>query len=148
MNASVLDENGKSVITKMGCYGIGVSRVVAAAIEQNHDESGIIWPASLAPFQLAICPINYHKSEQVKQAADDFYQQCQQLGIDVLLDDRPLRPGAIFSDMELIGIPHRVVFSERGLKLSQCEYKGRCDEQPQDIEVDQLVNFIQDKLES
>lgn len=146
LDASVLDENGKSVITKMGCYGIGVSRVVAAAIEQNNDQSGIIWPMSLAPFQLAICPINYHKSEMVKKAADDFYQQCQQQGIDVLLDDRPLRPGSMFSDMELIGIPHRIVFSERGLKQSQCEYKGRCDEQSQDIPTAELNNFIQQKL--
>lgn len=101
---------------------------------------------SLAPFHLAICPINYHKSELVKQAADDFYQQCQQKGIEVLLDDRPLRPGAMFSDMELIGIPHRVVFSERGLKQSQCEYKGRCDDQSQDLAIDDLAEFIKQKL--
>ena len=104
-------------------------RVVAAAIEQNNDESGIIWPRSIAPFELAICPINYHKSDEVKQAADDFYAECQQAGIDVLLDDRGLRPGAMFSDMELIGIPHRVVFSDRGLKENQCEYRGRTDEE-------------------
>lgn len=147
LNVSVLDENGKPETPKMGCYGIGVSRVVAAAIEQNHDDSGIIWPMSLAPFQLVIVPINYHKSELVQQAADDFYQQCQQLGIDVLLDDRPLRPGAMFSDMELIGIPHRVVFSDRGLKASQCEYKGRTDEQSQDINLDLLEAFIKQKME-
>jgi prolyl-tRNA synthetase len=146
MNASVLDENGKSIITRMGCYGIGVSRVVAAAIEQNHDDAGIIWPAALAPFQLAICPINYNKSEKVRQAADDFYQHCVELGMDVLLDDRSLRPGAMFSDMELIGIPHRIVFSDRGLKAGQCEYKGRCDDASQDIEVDRLHEFIQQKL--
>ncbi len=148
LNATVLDENGKSAVTKMGCYGIGVSRVVAAAIEQSHDDSGIIWPMSLAPFHLAIVPINYHKSELVKQAADDFYAQCQQQGIEVLLDDRPLRPGAMFSDMELIGIPHRIVFSERGLKAQQCEYKGRCDEKSQDIDIDNLPEFIQAKLSS
>ena len=147
LNASVLDENGKSIITTMGCYGIGISRVVAAAIEQNNDASGIIWPASLAPFQVAVCPINYHKSERVQQAADDFYAQCQQQGIEVLLDDRPLRPGAMFSDIELIGIPHRVVFSERGLKAGQCEYKGRCDEQSQDIDLDKLPAFIQHQLQ-
>ena len=146
MNASVLDENGKSVITTMGCYGIGVTRVVAAAIEQNHDDAGIIWPDTLAPFSLAICPINYNKSDSVKQAADDLYQQCQQLGIDVMLDDRGLRPGAMFSDMELIGIPHRIVLSERGLKEQQCEYKGRCDEEPQDIPLDQLMDFISQKI--
>ncbi len=146
LNASVLDENGKAVITKMGCYGIGVSRVVAAAIEQNNDDAGIIWPDALAPFQLAICPINYNKSEQVKQVADAFYQQCLQHGIEVILDDRGLRPGAMFSDMELIGIPHRIVFSERGLKQGQCEYKGRCDEQSQDITADSALEFIQQKL--
>ena len=146
LNASVLDENGKSIITTMGCYGIGVSRVVAAAVEQNHDDAGIIWPAALAPYQLAICPINYHKSDAVKQAADDFYDECRQLGIDVLLDDRPLRPGAMFSDMELIGIPHRIVFSDRGLNQQQCEYKGRSDEASQDIALEQLISFIQQKL--
>ncbi len=146
MDASVLDENGKTLVTTMGCYGIGVSRVVAAAIEQNHDESGIIWPQSLAPFQLAICPINYNKSDEVKQAADDFYQQCLQQDIDVLLDDRGMRPGAMFADMELIGIPHRVVFSERGLKQQTCEYKGRCDEASTDIDLDQLSDFIQQRL--
>ena len=148
MDASVLDENGKSLVTTMGCYGIGVSRVVAAAIEQNHDPAGIIWPQSLAPFQLAICPINYHKSDQVKQAADDFYQQCLQQGIDALLDDRGMRPGPMFADMELIGIPHRVVFSERGLGQQQCEYKGRCDESSLDIDLDQLSSFIRQKLEA
>jgi prolyl-tRNA synthetase len=148
LNASVLDENGKSVITTMGCYGIGVTRVVAAAIEQNHDDAGIIWPDTLAPFMLAICPINYNKSELVKQAADDFYQQCQQKGIDVILDDRGLRPGAMFSDMELIGIPHRVVFSERGLQQQQCEYKGRCDSESQDISTDDLLDFIARKINS
>jgi prolyl-tRNA synthetase len=148
LNAAVLDENGKSVITTMGCYGIGITRVVAAAIEQNHDDSGIIWPDALAPFQLAICPINYNKSELVKQAADDFYQQCQDLGIEVMLDDRGLRPGAMFSDMELIGIPHRVVFSERGLKEQQCEYKGRCDEESQDLSTESLIDFITQKISS
>ncbi len=146
LNAAVLDENGKSVITTMGCYGIGITRVVAAAIEQNHDDSGIIWPDTLAPFQLAICPINYNKSELVKQAADDFYQQCLNLGIEVILDDRGLRPGAMFSDMELIGIPHRVVFSERGLKEQQCEYKGRCDQESQDLSTESLIDFITQKI--
>ena len=148
LNAAVLDENSKSVITTMGCYGIGITRVVAAAIEQNHDNAGIIWPDTLAPFSLAICPINYNKSELVKQAADDFYQQCLGLGIEVLLDDRGLRPGAMFSDMELIGIPHRVVFSERGLNEQLCEYKGRCDSESQDISTATLSDFIQQKLNS
>ncbi len=143
MQASVLDEQGKAIVPYMGCYGIGVTRVVAAAIEQNHDENGIIWPEPLAPYQLAICPINYHKSEQVRQAADDFYRQCQDRGIEVLLDDRALRPGVMFSDMELIGIPHRVVFSERGLKQEQFEYKGRRDESASDMPLADLGAFLE-----
>ncbi len=146
LNATVLDENGKSKIVNMGCYGIGITRVVAAAIEQNHDDSGIVWPSALAPFQLAICPINYHKSDSVKQAADRFYDSCLVKGINVILDDRPLRPGAMFSDMELIGIPHRIVFSDRGLKSDQFEYKGRCDDSSEDINIDELSAFIDDKL--
>ena len=142
MQATVLDENGKSVVTTMGCYGIGVTRVVAAAIEQNNDESGIFWPDSIAPFQLVICPLNYNKSEQVKEAADQLYQQCLQLGIDVLLDDRPLRPGVMFSDMELIGVPHRIVLSERGLKAEQFEYRGRRDESSQDRPLSELPEFL------
>jgi len=144
MQATVLDEQGKSTVPYMGCYGIGVTRVVAAAIEQNHDAQGIIWPAKLAPFQLAICPINYHKSEAVRQAADEFYQSCLELGIEVLLDDRPLRPGVIFSDMELIGIPHRVVFSDRGLKAQQFEYKGRRDAESRDLPLAELTSFTKD----
>jgi prolyl-tRNA synthetase len=147
MQAAVLDEQGKGVAPFMGCYGIGVTRVVAAAIEQNHDEQGIIWPATLAPFQLAICPINYHKSESVKQATDDLYQQCLARGLEVLLDDRALRPGVIFSDMELIGIPHRIVLSERGLTAQRFEYKGRSDDSAQELPLDELPAFL-DKLYS
>ena len=142
MQATVLDEQGKAVVPYMGCYGIGVTRVVAAAIEQNHDDRGIIWPEALAPFQLAICPINYHKSDSVRQAADALYQACLARGIEVLLDDRPLRPGVMFSDMELIGIPHRIVFSDRGLKAQQFEYKGRRDESAQDLDLSELDAFI------
>ncbi|MDH3534464.1 MAG: proline--tRNA ligase, partial [Gammaproteobacteria bacterium] len=148
MQATVLDEQGKAVVPFMGCYGIGVTRVVAAAIEQNHDEHGIIWPEALAPFQLAICPINYHKSDLVRQAADDFYDGCIARGLDVLLDDRPLRPGVIFSDMELIGVPRRVVFSERGLSAGQFEYKGRRDAAAQDLPLDELTSFIEKTLSS
>jgi prolyl-tRNA synthetase len=129
----------------MGCYGIGVTRVVAAAIEQNHDERGIVWTAALAPFQLAICPINYHKSESVKLATDKLYQDCLARGLEVLLDDRALRPGVIFSDMELIGVPHRIVLSERGLTAQQFEYKGRSDDSAQELPLDQLDSFL-DKL--
>jgi prolyl-tRNA synthetase len=142
MQAKVLDEQGKTVAPFMGCYGIGVTRVVAAAIEQNHDEHGIIWPAALAPFQLAICPINYHKSEIVKEAVDKLYQDCLARGIEVLLDDRVLRPGVIFSDMELIGVPQRIVLSERGLTAEQFETKGRGDESARELPLDQLPDFL------
>ncbi len=145
MQATVLDENGSSRVTSMGCYGIGITRVVAAAIEQNNDDRGIFWPDSLAPFQLAICPINYHKSDTVKQASDSIFQDCLDRGIEVLLDDRPLRPGVIFSDMELIGIPHRIVLSDRGLGEKQFEYKGRRDESAQQIALEELPGFL-DKL--
>lgn len=148
MKATVLDESGKATVTRMGCYGIGVTRVVAAAIEQNNDERGIYWPDSLAPFHLAICPINYHKSDDVKNAADQLYQDCLQRGIEALLDDRPLRPGVMFSDMELIGIPHRIVLSERGLKAQQFEYKGRRDDSARDIELSELASFIDGLLNS
>ncbi len=143
MEATVLDEQGKAILPYMGCYGIGVTRVVAAAIEQNNDDRGIIWPAALAPFQLAICPINYHKSDAVKKAADELYATCVERGIEVFLDDRALRPGVMFSDSELIGIPHRIVFSERGLTARQFEYKGRCDDNAQDIALDGLPEFIE-----
>ena len=143
MQATVLDEQGKAATPYMGCYGIGVTRVVAAAIEQNNDERGIIWPRTLAPFQLAICPINYHKSDQVREAADAFYRDCVDSGLEVLLDDRPLRPGVMFSDMELIGIPHRVVFSDRGIKAQQFEYKGRRDENASDRPLTELSSFLQ-----
>ncbi len=146
MEATVLDEQGKAILPYMGCYGIGVTRVVAAAIEQNNDDRGIIWPAALAPFQLAICPINYHKSDAVKKAADELYATCVERGIEVFLDDRALRPGVMFSDSELIGIPHRIVFSERGLTARQFEYKGRCDDNAQDIALDGLPEFIEQLL--
>ncbi|MEM7562026.1 MAG: proline--tRNA ligase [Pseudomonadota bacterium] len=142
MQATVLDEQGKAVTPYMGCYGIGVTRVVAAAIEQNNDDSGIIWPMALAPFHLAICPINYNKSDVVREAADALYQDCRTRGIEVLLDDRNLRPGAMFSDMELIGIPHRIVFSERSLKEQEFEYKGRRDEKAHNIAMDELTSFL------
>jgi len=142
MQAMVLGEQGKTVAPFMGCYGIGVTRVVAAAIEQNHDEHGIVWPETLAPFQLAICPINYYKSEAVKLATDSLYQDCLARGLEVLLDDRPLRPGVIFSDMELIGVPHRIVLSERGLGAQQFEYKGRSDDSAREVPLDELASFL------
>lgn len=142
MQATVLDENGKSIVTTMGCYGIGVTRVVAAAIEQNNDESGIFLPDALAPFQLVICPLNYNKSDQVKMAADQLYDQCIKAGIDVLLDDRPLRPGVMFSDMELIGVPHRIVLSERGLNADEFEYRGRRDSASQQHPMQAMSSFL------
>ncbi|MCP5352407.1 MAG: proline--tRNA ligase [Chromatiales bacterium] len=146
MNATVLDEGGKAVVMPMGCYGIGVSRVVAAAIEQNHDEAGIVWPAPIAPFQVAIAPINMAKSERLRDAAEKLYQEMLDAGIDVLFDDRPIRPGVMFADLELVGIPHRVVLGDRGLDNGMAEYKGRRDEAAQDVPMDGLVDFLRAKL--
>ena len=145
MHATVLDQNGKSRVTSMGCYGIGITRVIAAAIEQNNDDRGIYWPDSLAPFQLAICPINYNKSEIVKQQSEQLYELCIERGIDVLLDDRPLRPGVMFSDMDLIGVPHRIVLGERSLESKQFEYKARRDQTAQELALADLPGFL-DKL--
>lgn len=142
MNATVLDENGKTVIMDMGCYGLGVSRVVAAAIEQNHDDNGIIWPDAIAPFQVAIVTLNAHKSPTVAEAGEKLYEQLRQAGYDVLLDDRKERPGVKFADMELIGIPHRFVVSERGLAAGTLEYKGRRDADKQDVPVAEALPFL------
>ena len=146
MGASVLDENGKSVTMTMGCYGIGVSRIVAAAIEQNHDDKGIIWPASMAPFQLAIVPLNMHKSEAVASCAEQLYQHLQDAGVDVLLDDRNERPGVKFADMELIGIPHRIVIGDRALAEDNIEYKGRRDEESRLLPRNGIVEFLLSQL--
>ena len=146
MNASVQNEDGKNQVMTMGCYGIGVSRVVAAAIEQHHDERGICWPSSIAPFELVIIPLNMHKSEAVAEAAQDLYQQLTSRGCDVLLDDRNERPGVKFADMELIGIPHQLVIGDRGLKQGQLEYKGRQDQDKQLIALENAVTFIEQQL--
>jgi prolyl-tRNA synthetase len=146
MNASVLDENGRTVIMSMGCYGIGVSRIVAAAIEQNHDERGIIWPPAMAPFQLAIVPLNMHKSAAVAEAAEALYAQCRDAGIEVLLDDRSERPGVKFADMELVGIPHRVVIGDRALADGEVEYQGRRDSEPQRIALAQALPALCERL--
>jgi prolyl-tRNA synthetase len=127
MGAHFLDEQGAPRPLEMGCYGIGVTRVVAAAIEQNHDARGIVWPAPMAPFQVALVPIGYHKSAEVRAATDELYRGLAQAGLEVLLDDREERPGVMFADMELIGLPHRIVVSERGLKEGAIEYQGRRD---------------------
>lgn len=146
MNARVLDAQGKSVIMEMGCYGIGVSRVVAAAIEQNYDDKGIIWPTAIAPFTVAIATLNAHKSDAVREAAEHLYQQLLAKGVDVLLDDRNERPGVKFADLELMGIPHRLVVSERGLTEGTLEYKGRRDTDNQNIPAAQGLAFLLDKL--
>jgi prolyl-tRNA synthetase len=127
LNLAFLDDTGKSQIMEMGCYGIGATRVVAAAIEQNYDERGIIFPKAIAPFDVAIVPIGYGKSAQVREAADRLHDALTAAGIDVILDNRDERPGVMFADMELIGVPHRVVIGDRGLKEGQIEYKGRRD---------------------
>lgn len=137
-----LNESGKPQIMEMGCYGIGVTRIVAAAIEQNHDERGIMFPRAIAPFDVAIVPIGYHKSAQVKAAADQLYAGLLAEGIDVLLDNRDERPGAMFADMELIGVPHRVVIGDRGLKEGQIEYKGRRDAEPRNLSLIDAKNSI------
>ena len=129
MSATYLDETGKPQLIQMGCYGIGVTRIVGAAIEQNNDERGIIWPAAIAPFEVVICPIGYDRSDAVRSAADALYGELVAGGVDVLLDDRGERPGAMFADWELIGVPHRVVISDRGLKDGKVEYQGRRDAQ-------------------
>jgi prolyl-tRNA synthetase len=146
LDCSYLDESGKSQIMEMGCYGIGVTRIVAAAIEQGNDERGIILPPAIAPFAVCIVPMGYHKSEAVKAAADRLYADLQQVGIDVVLDDRNERPGVMFADMELIGIPHRVVIGERGLKDSQFEYKGRRDVEATMIPQAEILATLREKL--
>jgi len=146
MKATFLDAQGQAQIMEMGCYGIGISRIVAAAIEQNFDARGIILPASIAPFQVAIAPIGMAKSEAVRNAAEQLYSDLQAAGIEVLLDDRDERPGVIFADMELIGIPHRIVIGDRGLKQGMMEYQGRQDTEAQNVPVQGILEFIQSRL--
>ncbi|MCG8383662.1 MAG: proline--tRNA ligase [Gammaproteobacteria bacterium] len=148
MDATVLDEAGKPFSMAMGCYGIGVSRIVAAAIEQSHDDKGIIWPAALAPFQVVITPINLHKSQRLQEATDTLYQSMKKASMDVLLDDRQVRPGFMFADMELIGIPHRIVISEKGLDKNCVEYKSRLDADSHDIPLDDIIPFLQKTFHS
>ena len=143
MNASVLDDHGKAEVMSMGCYGIGVSRVVASAIEQHHDDKGIIWPDALAPFKVGIVPMNMHKSERVRETAEKLYNDLQSAGIEVLFDDRKERPGVMFANMELIGIPYRIVIGERSLDKGVFEFKGRTDSEAREISVDDIVNYVQ-----
>lgn len=146
MNAGVLDENGRQVTLHMGCYGIGISRIVAAAIEQNHDEQGIVWPSTMAPFTLAIVPLNMHKSEAVARSAEAIYTQCIEAGMEVLLDDRNERPGIKFADMELMGIPHRIVIGDRALADGELEYKGRCDTDAVRVPENDAMTFLRQKM--
>ena len=146
LNCAYLDENGKSQIMEMGCYGIGVSRIVGSAIEQGNDEKGIVLPAAIAPFEVSIVPMGYFKSDAVKAAADQLYVDLRNAGIDVILDDRNERPGVMFADMELIGIPHRVVIGERGLKEGQVEYKGRRDAEATMLPQGEIVTILKGKL--
>ena len=146
MKAMVLDEQGREVEMIMGCYGIGVSRIVAAAIEQNHDERGIIWPNAIAPFQVALLPMNMKKSARVREAVEELYEELSDIGLEVLLDDREVRPGVMFADMELIGIPHRVVVGEKNLDLGQVEYRARRDAENRDLPREELAAFLRNQV--
>jgi prolyl-tRNA synthetase len=146
MKATFLAESGEAKPFEMGCYGIGVTRIVAAAIEQNHDARGIIFPAPMAPFSACLVPIGYQKSAQVREAADALHARMLAEGIDVLMDDRDERAGVLFADMELIGIPHRVVLSERGLAAGNAEYKGRRDDKPQELPLQEVIRFLKARL--
>ncbi|MDO9423611.1 MAG: proline--tRNA ligase [Methylobacter sp.] len=146
MKAGVINEGGKNQIMTMGCYGIGISRVVAAAIEQSHDDKGIIWPTNLAPFQVALCPMNMHKSERLKVTSEKLYQDLLAAGIEVLFDDRKVRAGFMFSDMELIGIPHCIVVGDRGLDSGTVEYKARAAEANEEIPFADVIDFLKAKL--
>ncbi|WP_345871892.1 proline--tRNA ligase [Shewanella algae] len=142
MNATVLDENGKSQTLLMGCYGVGVSRIVAAAIEQNHDDRGIIWPEAIAPFTVGILPMNMHKSHRVTDTAEQLYKELTDAGIEVLFDDRKERPGVMFADMELLGLPHTIVIGDRNLDAGVYEYKNRRTGEKQEVPMAKIVDFI------
>jgi len=146
MNANVIGEDGKAVNMNMGCYGIGVTRIVAASIEQNHDEKGIIFPESIAPFQLVIVPINYNKSSRVRKLADELYEQFLSQEVEVLLDNRKERPGIMFADSELLGIPHRLVISDTHADSGNIEYKSRKEVDKIEIEFKAAIDFILAKL--
>ncbi|MEM5432531.1 proline--tRNA ligase [Cupriavidus oxalaticus] len=146
MSATFLDENGKTQPMQMGCYGIGVTRILGAAIEQNFDERGIIWPAAIAPFEVVICPVGYDRSEAVKAEADRIHAELLAAGIDVIIDDRGERPGVMFADWELIGVPHRVVVGDRGLKEGKVEYQGRRDAQATAVSVADVVSHVRNQL--
>ncbi|WP_339880138.1 proline--tRNA ligase, partial [Pseudidiomarina gelatinasegens] len=146
MKVGVLNDSGKHESLTMGCYGIGVSRIVASAIEQNHDQYGIIWPAALAPFQVALVPMNMHKSARVQEVAEQLYAELQAAGFDVLFDDRKERPGVMFADMELIGVPHQIVIGERNLDEQAVEYKCRRSGEKQKLAIADVVETIRSKV--
>jgi prolyl-tRNA synthetase len=141
-----LDDKGQSQPMEMGCYGIGITRIAAAAIEQNHDERGIVFPRPIAPFEACLVPIGYHKSPAVRAAADQLYAELADAGVDVLLEDRDERPGVLFADMDLIGIPHRLVLSERGLAAGTIEYKGRRQAAAENAPLGTAVQLLREKL--
>ena len=147
LGATFLDADGQAKVMEMGCYGIGCTRVVAAAIEQNHDDKGIIWPLPLAPFAVAIAPVGYDRNEAVKAQADQLHDELAAAGVEVLLDDRGERPGVMFADLELIGIPHRITIGDRGLKDGNVEYQARRDTAATAVPVADIVAFIRDRVE-
>jgi prolyl-tRNA synthetase len=146
MKASFLDENGKPQLMQMGCYGIGVTRILGAAIEQNFDDKGVIWPTALSPFEVVLCPMGYDRSPAVREAADRLHDALQAAGVEVMLDDRGERPGVMLADWELIGIPHRVVIGDRGLKEGNLEYQGRRDAAATAVPVGEMVSLVMNKL--
>ena len=147
MNATFLDETGKPRVIEMGCYGIGVTRLLGAAIEQRHDDKGMMWPAQIAPFEVVICPMGMAKSEAVREAATKLHDELAARGVDVILDDREVRAGVMFADWELIGVPHRVVVGDRGLKNGELEYTDRTAMDKKElVKVDEMVDFLLKKL--
>ena len=148
MKATFLDVNGKPALMQMGCYGIGITRILGAAIEQNFDDKGIVWPGSIAPFEVVLCPMGYDRSAAVKEETDKLYAALQAAGVDVIVDDRGERPGVMFADWELIGVPHRVVVGERGLKEGSLEYQGRRDAAATPVALADMVDFIRGKLQA
>jgi len=146
MSATFLDESGKPQVMEMGCYGIGVTRILGAAIEQSHDARGILWPNSMAPFTVVVCPIGYDRNADVRAVADRLHEELAAMGVDVILDDRGERPGAMFADWELIGVPQRVVISERGLKEGRLEVQGRRDAQASSVPLAELGAYMKARL--
>src|SRR5690606_1149602 len=148
LNATFLQADGKPAVMQMGCYGIGVSRVAAAAIEQNHDDRGIIWPRAIAPFEVVICPMGYHKNETIRNTADQLYAELRDAGVDIILDDRDTRPGIMFADWELIGVPLRITIGERGLKEGVIEIQARRAAEAEKIPLEKAAGYTLEILKS